>query len=273
MAPEELTLAAALALLDRAAQGEKPLGYCPETGKPVYVKTGRFGPYVQRGEAGGEEKPQSVSLLRGMHPEQIDLPTALALLSLPRSLGTHPQNGQVVTARTGRFGPYVQCGEDRRSLPSSASPLTVTLQEALDLLAQPKQARRGGRSREPIRVFSTSPVTNQPVQLLAGRYGPYVTDGTTNASLPRGVSPEQVTFEQALELLAARAAQGPSGRSFRKKTAKAAPKAAARKTPKKKAKKRTTKKKKTAKKRTTKKPSPAAQKEPTAEAGDQPATE
>jgi DNA topoisomerase-1 len=180
------------------------------------------------------------------------LATALALLSLPRELGAHPQNGQPVTAHNGRFGPYVKCGEESRSLPSGVSPLSVTLQEALELLAKPKPGRGPGRRREPIRTFEPSPVTNQPVQLLAGRYGPYVTDGTTNASLPRGTDPEQITVEQALGWLAARAAQAPSGRFPRRKSARKT--AATSAAPKKKAKKRSSGKKKAPRKRTAKKP-------------------
>jgi len=265
MAPDELTLGAALALLDQAAQGEKPLGYCPQTSKPVYLKTGRFGPYVQKGDSGGDEKPQNASLLKGMRPEDIDLATALALLALPRELGAHPQNGQPVTAHNGRFGPYVKCGEESRSLPSGVSPLSVTLQEALDLLAKPKPGRGSGRRREPIRTFEPSPVTHQPVQLLAGRYGPYVTDGTTNASLPRGTNPEQVTVEQALGWLAARAAQGPSARFSRRRSARktATTPAAA----KKKAKKRATRKKKAPRKRPAKKAASPGAEEPAAELG------
>jgi DNA topoisomerase-1 len=255
MAPDELTLVAALALLDQAAQGDEPLGHCPQTGKPVYLKTGRFGPYVQRGNADDEEKPQNASLLKGMRPEHVDLTTAMGLLSLPRELGKHPQTLQTVTAHNGRFGPYVKCGDESRSLSAGVSPLTVTLEEALELLARPKAGRGPGRRREPIRVFDASPVTEQPVQLLAGRYGPYVTDGTTNASLPRGTQPEQTTFEQALQLLAARAAQGPSRRFTRKKAVrKAAPKPAAKKKPK----KPTARKKKTPAKRAAKKAPPPA---------------
>ena len=234
MAPDELTLDRALALLDQAAQGEEPLGRCPQTGKPVYLKTGRFGPYVQRGNADDEEKPQNASLLKGMRPEEVDLSAALGLLSLPRELGKHPQTQQPVTAHNGRFGPYVKCGEESRSLPSGLSPLTITLEEALELLSRPKGGRGASRRREPIRVFDASPVTGQPIQLLAGRYGPYVTDGVTNASLPRGMQPEAVTFDEAVALLAARAEKGPSRRSSRKRTttrkaeaAKASPKSRA----------------------------------------------
>jgi len=229
LAPDELTLAKALEMLDRSAQNEQPLGQCPETGKPVYLKTGRFGPYVQRGDGDKKHKPQAVSLLRGMRPEDVDLATALALLSLPRTLGNHPQTGEPVLACNGRYGPYVKCGSESRSLPADVSPLAVSLDEALALLAQPKRARGARRRKEPIRVFAASPVTSQPVELLAGRYGPYVTDGTTNASLPRGSDPQQVTHEQALALLAARAARGPSKRVARRRGARKTPPAAAEK--------------------------------------------
>lgn len=227
--PDEVTLEVALRLLDQAKQGEEPLGTCPETGKPVYLKVGRFGPYVQRGSADDEEKPQNASLLKGMSPSEIDLATALKLLSLPRKLGDHPQHGEAVTAYNGRFGPYVKCGEETRSLPAGLSPLEVTLDEAVQLLAQPKAAGRGraAAKREPLKVFEASPITGQPVQLLDGRYGPYVTDGTTNASLPKGSAVESLTFNEALDLLAARAAAGPSPRKAAKrktaaKTAKSA---------------------------------------------------
>jgi DNA topoisomerase-1 len=259
MAPDELTLAAALKLLDQAAQGDEPLGLCPETGKPVFLKTGRFGPYVQRGKPQDEEKPQNASLLRGMRPEDVTLEVALKLLTLPRTLGAHPTSGEPVIAQNGRFGPYVKAGTETRSLPGGISPLEVTLQEALDLLAQPKAARGGrGRRKEPIKTFEASPVTGEPVQLLAGRYGPYVTDGTTNASLPKSLPPEELTLDRALELLADRAAQAPSGRraSRRKTAARPAPaEKTAKKAVKKAAKKaaKTTVKKKAAKKKAAKK--------------------
>jgi len=203
--PDELTLAKALELLEGAAQSEEPLGVCPDTHKPVYLKAGRFGPYVQRGSGDEDEKPQNASLLKGMRPEQVDLATALKLLSLPRELGLHPQTQEPVVAHNGRFGPYVKCGAETRSLPDDISPLDVTLVQALELLGQPKLRRGSARRREPIKVFEASPVTQQPVQLLAGRYGPYVTDGQTNASLPRGTTAEELTFAMALELLKARA--------------------------------------------------------------------
>jgi DNA topoisomerase I len=241
--PDELTLASALEMLEKAGVGDEPLGLCPDTHKPVFLKVGRFGPYVQRGTAEDEEKPQNASLLKGMTPEQVDLVTALKLLTLPRTLGEHPTTQELVVAHNGRFGPYVKCGVETRSLPNELSPLDVTLQQALDLLAQPKTRRGGGVGavKEPVKVFEASPVTSQPVRLLQGRYGPYVTDGETNASLPRDVTVEEVTLEYALNLLKARAEAGPSKKASRKR---AAPKAAKKpaKSPAKKATKRPAKK-------------------------------
>jgi DNA topoisomerase-1 len=219
--PDEVTLDLALKLLEQAQQADEPLGTCPETGKPVYLKVGRFGPYVQRGNPEDEEKPQNASLLKGMNPADVDLATALKLLTLPRNLGDHPQLGQPVMAYNGRFGPYVKCGEETRSLPAEISPIDVTLEQAVHLLAQPKQRGRGraAAKREPLKVFDESPVTKQKVQLLDGRYGPYVTDGETNASVPKGTSVEELTFQEALDLLTARAAAGPSKRKGAKKKA------------------------------------------------------
>jgi DNA topoisomerase-1 len=227
--PDEVTLEAALKLLDQAQQGDEPLGTCPETGKPVYLKVGRFGPYVQRGILDEEEKPQNASLLKGMDPKDVDLQTALKLLSLPRNLGLHAQLGNPVMAYNGRFGPYVKCGDETRSLPAGLSPLEVTLDQAVHLLSQPKAPGRGraAAKREPLKVFEASPVTGKPVQLLDGRYGPYVTDGETNASLPKGTAVEELTFQEALDLLAARAAAGPSKRKTVKRKSSARATAAA----------------------------------------------
>jgi DNA topoisomerase-1 len=135
----------------------------------------------------------------------------------------------------GKFGPYVKCGGDKgdekpetRSLPAGLSPLDVTFEQALELLAQPKAVGRGrGAPRAPLKVFEASPVTGNPVQLLSGRFGAYVTDGTTNATLPRGTSPDELTFEYALNLLKVRAEQGPSPRQLKKAAAAAKKKAAA----------------------------------------------
>lgn len=221
--PDELTLETALTMLEASTQSEEPLGHDAD-GKPVFLKVGRFGPYVQRGESGGEEKPQNASLLKGMQPEDVTIDVALKLLSLPRTLGPHPQSGEPIVAFNGRFGPFVKCDTETRSLPAGLSPLDVTFEQAVELLAQPKTGGRGRGAvkREPLKVFDLSPVTNNPVQLLAGRYGPYVTDGVTNASLPRGTAPEEVTVEYALNLLKVRAEQGPAKRPARR-TAKKAP--------------------------------------------------
>lgn len=244
MPPDELKLSAALELLNQSQQADEPLGYCPETNKPIFLKNGRFGPYVQRGTADDEEKPQNASLMKGMTAEDVDLATALKLLSLPRTLGE--KESQPVVVHNGRYGPYVKCGDETRSLPGGLSPLDVTYEQALELLAQPKAHRGAARSKEPIKVFDPSPVTSQPVQLLAGRYGPYVTDGQTNASLPRDASPEELTFQQALDLLAARAEKAPAKKEKTAKRKAAPKKAATKKTAAKKAVKKKTTKKKTA---------------------------
>ena len=245
--PDELTLESALELLKKAETGDEPLGICPDTHKPVFVKSGRFGPYVQLGLADEGEKPKNAGLLKGMSVEDITLEVALKLLSLPRQVGEHPDSKEVIEAFNGRYGPYVKCGSETRSLPDDVSPLDVQLEQALFLLSQPK---RRGRSapKEPIKTFESSPITEQPIRLLEGRYGPYVTDGETNASLPKGTETETVTFEQALQLLAERAAKGPSRK--KKKTKK---KATKKKATKKKATKKKAAKKKSAKKKATKK--------------------
>ena len=226
LAPDELTLPKALEMLERAALAEEPLGFCPETNKPVYLKTGRYGPYVQRGYSQDEEKPQNASLLKGMTPEDVDLAMALRLLTLPRTLGE--KEGEAIVVSNGRFGPYVKCGSETRSLPGDMSPLDIDLEQALALLAQPKAQRRGfGAARTPLKTLDASPVTGQPVQLFSGRYGLYVTDGATNASLPRELSAEELTNARALELLAARAAAGPSKKARRAPARGAAKKATA----------------------------------------------
>lgn len=228
--PDELTLDLAVDLLDRGQAAEEPLGICPHTHKPIFLKTGRYGPYVQLGASGDDEKPKFASLLGGMLPQDVTLDLALQLLALPRTLGNHPETHEPVTAHNGRFGPFIKCGSETRSLPAEISLLDVTLEQALGLLSQPKQRGRiRSAPREPLKVFDPSPVTKQPVKLLDGRYGPYVTDGETNASLPRGVPPDQLTFQDALQLIADRAAHGGEKRkrrSSRRTTARRTPKGA-----------------------------------------------
>ncbi|MFN9230893.1 MAG: type I DNA topoisomerase [Planctomycetota bacterium] len=212
-APDELNLTKALEMLNQAQVGEEPLGYCPETGRPVYLKQGRFGPYVQLAVPEGEEdgKPKKASLLKGMTPAPVTLDTALKLLSLPRDLGINPDSQEPVLAYNGKFGPYVKCGAETRSLPADVSVLDVSLDQAVTLLRQPKAVGRGrGRAAEPVRTFEVSPVTSQPIKLLNGRYGMYLSDGVTNATLPKDVPAEGLTLELALRLLAERAAAGPS---------------------------------------------------------------
>jgi DNA topoisomerase-1 len=236
--PDELTLDKAVDLLDKGQREDEPLGYCPETNRPVYLKTGRFGPYVQLGAVEEKQKPKNASLMKNMSPEDVDLETALKLLALPRTVGEHPESKEPIVAHNGRYGPFIKCGEETRSLPAELSPLDVTRDQALELLAQPKtRGRRRAAPKEPLKVYGSSPVTDEPVRLLDGRYGAYITDGTTNVTLPKDTTADEITLEKALELLAERAAKGPT----RKK------KAAKKKTTKKTAKKKAAKKKATKK--------------------------
>jgi DNA topoisomerase-1 len=238
MPPDEMTLVVALEMLAKQEIGDEPLGTHPETLKPIYVKQGRFGPYVQMGEADDEEK-KNASLLKGMSPETLDLEMAIKLLSLPRTLGNHPENGEPIIATQGRFGPFIKNGTDSRSLGPDHNLLEITLEQALALLAQPKAQGRGrAAAAPPLKEFDASPVTGNKIVLRDGRYGLYVNDGETNASLPKDMSGEDLTFEQAVDLLAARAAAGGS----KKKKSKRAPAKKATKAAKKTSKKATKKK-------------------------------
>jgi DNA topoisomerase I len=249
--PDELTVERAQELLD-APSGDRTLGEDPESGLPVLVRTGRFGPYIQLGEAvDGGERPRTASLFKTMTPETVVLDEALELLRLPRTVGTDPASGEEIQALNGRFGPYVKKGTDTRSLETEDQLLGVTLDEALALFAQPKM-RRGRTAAAPLRELGADPETSSPVVVRSGRFGPYVTDGTTNASLRKGDEPETITIERAAELLADRRAAGPpvkrAGRAA--KAAKKTTKKAAKKTTKKAATKSTTAQK-AAKKATT----------------------
>ena len=245
MAPDELTVAKATALLD-APSGDRELGTDPATGMPVLVRVGRYGAYVQLGEAGNAkaEKPKTASLLSTMQPATATLEDALKLLSLPRAIGHDPADGEVITAQNGRFGPYITKGKESRSLTSEDQIFNITIEEALALLAQPKERgrrRAAGAAAGPLKELGDDPVSKKKIVLKEGRFGNYVTDGDTNATLRKGDSPESITPERAQELLAERRereASGQTGRkgkrgSFRRggaKPAAAAPKAA--KTPK-----------------------------------------
>jgi DNA topoisomerase I len=223
MPPDEMTLARAIELIKKAGDGPKKLGDDPATGLPVFVKVGRFGPYFQLGEAKDagkklkkEDRPKMASLLAGMEVETATLEQALATLSLPRTVGvakTTEGADEPVLAANGRFGPYLKWGKDTRSIPAGHTPLTVDLALALQLFAQPKaggRGRPGAPSQKARRELGESPVTNKVIKLLDGRYGPYVTDGATNASLNKDENPDELTLARALELLAARAAKGPA---------------------------------------------------------------
>lgn len=217
IAPAELTAEKAAELLADREKSDRPIGRDPETGLPVYVRTGRFGPFVQLGEqTDGGEKPKRASLLKGMSTDDVTLEVALRLLSLPRDLGAHPDTGKPVRAGIGRYGPYVVHERDFRSLTAEDDVLTVQLPRALELLAQPKPGRKRKAPRA-LRELGPHPEDGEPVQLLDGRYGPYVRHGKVNASLPKNTSADDVTLAQALDLLAARAARGGKRGSGRRK--------------------------------------------------------
>ena len=225
LAPDELTPAKVAELL--AAPSERELGLAPDTGRLVVAKSGRYGPYVtevltaEEAELTGRKKPKprTGSLLSSMSVDTVELADALRLLSLPRTVGVHPEDGEPITAQNGRYGPYLTHAGDSRSLADEEAIFSITLDEALALLAQPKQ--RGRRAADPGRALGTDPNSAGEVRLKAGRFGPYVTDGETNASLRTGDDPEQITLDRAVELLAERRAAGPAKKGRR--TAKKSP--------------------------------------------------
>ena len=228
--PDELTLERAEEML-AAPSGDRELGLHPEHGHPVIARTGRFGPYVQLGEAvDGGDKPRTASLFKTMGLDTITLDEAVQLLTLPRSVGLDPATGDEILALNGRFGPYLKKGTDTRSLTGEEELFTVNLDEALALFAQPKRGR-GRTAAAPLKELGEDPDTKQPIVLRAGRFGPYVTDGTTNASLRQGDDQETITHERAVELLADRRAAGPPVKRAKKaaKTKKAAKKTTAKK--------------------------------------------
>jgi DNA topoisomerase-1 len=218
-APDELTVASALTLLD-APSGDRELGADPATGYPVVARAGRYGPYVtQVLPDGSKAKPATASLFKSMALDQVTLADALTLLTLPRVLGQ--LDGEEVTAQNGRYGPYLKKGSDSRSIGSEEQLLTVTLDEAKVIFAQPKERRGRGQAAAPLREVGTDPATGQPVVVREGRFGPYVTDGETNASLRKGDAVESVTIERAAELLADRRSRGPAPKKVAKKAASA----------------------------------------------------
>jgi DNA topoisomerase-1 len=225
VAPADLTLARALDLVRAKAEGPRALGVDPKTGLTVYVMNGRFGAYVQLGEtperpagkakgkgkaAAPVEKPKRASLQAGMTESTVTLEEALKLLSLPRLVGPHPDDGEPIVTNFGRFGPYVKHNDEFRSLESEEDVFSIAFDAALALLRAPKQGRRRAAAQK--KVLHELSENGTTLKVLAGRYGPYVTDGTTNASIPKSTAPEQLTFAQATELLAARRDAPPSPR-------------------------------------------------------------
>ena len=184
------------------------LGTDPATGKVVTLRNGPYGLYVQLGEPEGKEKPKRQSLLKGMTPDEVTLEKALALLSLPRELGPHPEDGQPVLAGVGRFGPYVRHATKYKTIPADESVLDIGMNRAMALLAEAKATGRGRAAAKPIRTVGNHPADEAPVELYEGRYGPYVKHGGINATVPRDLKPDELTLDQAVALLAERAAKG-----------------------------------------------------------------
>ena len=265
LAPDELTVDKARELFTRAADDGRELGVDPVSGHVIIAKDGRYGPYVtevlpepeETAEAeatktaktakstkakkttkAAKPKPRTASLLRSMDLSTVTLEQALDLLSLPRVVGQDPESGEDITAQNGRYGPYLKKGTDSRSLETEEQIFTVTLEQALEIFAQPKRRRGQAAARGPLRELGEDPATGKPVVIKDGRFGPYFTDGETNVTLRRGDDPATVTPERAFELLAEKRAKGPAKkRTTRKTTAKktTAKKTAAKKTTAKKA--------------------------------------
>ena len=259
VAPDELTVDKARELFARAADDGRELGVDPVSGHVIIAKDGRYGPYVTEALPDPEEvagtaaadsatadgqsatkpartatstktrrtakaakpKPRTASLLRSMDLSTVTLEQALDLLSLPRVVGQDPESGADITAQNGRYGPYLKKGTDSRSLETEEQIFTVTLEQALEIFAQPKRRRGQAAARGPLRELGEDPATGKPVVIKDGRFGPYFTDGETNVTLRRGDDPATVTPERAFELLAEKRAKGPAKkRTTRKTTAK-----------------------------------------------------
>lgn len=254
LAPDELTAQKAQELIDAPVVGDRVLGENPDNGKIIVVKDGRFGPYVQENDPVSEDaavdettgevveapkpkrgakkeaapKPRTASLFRSMSVDEIDLDTALRLLSLPRVVGVDPESGDEITAQNGRFGPYLKKGADSRSLESESQIFDVTLDQALEIYAQPKYGA-GRRASSALAEFEADPVSGKPIRIRDGRFGAYVTDGETNVTIPRGQTVEDITFEVAVQMLADKRAKGPATKRGAKKAP--AKKPAAKKAP------------------------------------------
>ena len=248
LAPDELTVDKARELFTRAADDGRELGVDPASGHVIIAKDGRYGPYVtevlpepeETAEAeatktaktakstkakktakAAKPKPRTASLLRSMDLSTVTLEQALDLLSLPRVVGQDPESGEDITAQNGRYGPYLKKGTDSRSLETEEQIFTVTLEQALEIFAQPKRRRGQAAARGPLRELGQDPATEKPVVIKDGRFGPYITDGQTNVTVPRSEDPATISAERAFELLADKRAKGPAKkRTTRKTTAK-----------------------------------------------------
>ena len=235
LAPDELTVAKARELLETQPEGDLVLGTDPASGHTVVARNGRYGPYVtellpepeldpglsaaaRKKALAALPKPRTGSLLKSQSLQTITLDDALQLLSLPRVVGTDPETGAEITAQNGRYGPYLKKGTDSRTLPSEEAIFTTTLEEALAIYAQPKRGR-GATATPPLRELGEDPTSGKPIVVKDGRFGAYVTDGETNRTLPRDVTPESITREQAVELLAEKRAQGPKKKPAARKAA------------------------------------------------------
>ena len=247
LAPDELTAEKAQELIDAPVVGDRELGVNPETGKMIVAKDGRYGPYVTELEpeppaeepvvdpATGEvleakpkakkkaaaPKPRTASLFKDMDPMTVDLETALKLLSLPRVVGQDPETGVDITAQNGRYGPYLKKGTDSRSLESEEQIFTIEMPAVLEIFAQPKYGAR--RPSSALKEFEADPVSGKLIKVRDGRFGPYVTDGETNATIPRGEDVEAVDFDRAVQLLADKRAKGPAKKPAKRAPAKRAP--------------------------------------------------
>jgi DNA topoisomerase-1 len=192
------------------AVDNKVLGADPDTGLEVTLRTGRFGPYVQLGEQNGGDKPKRASIPKGTDPESLELDYALALLSLPREVGVHPESGKPIVAGFGRYGPYIQHDGKYASLGGTEEVFEVGLNRAVSLLAEKAASSRARRGANVIKELGEHPELGGKVQVLTGRYGPYVKHGKVNATIPKDREPEQVTMDEAVALIAARSAKGPA---------------------------------------------------------------
>lgn len=245
LAPDELTVAKARELLETQPEGDQVLGTDPVAGTPIVARNGRYGPYVteilpepeidtslsaaaQKRALAAAPKPRTASLFKSMSLQSVTLDDALMLLSLPRVVGVDPESGTEITAQNGRYGPYLKKGTDSRTLASEEALFTTTLEEALAIYAQPKRGR-GATAAPPLRELGDDPTSEKPITVKDGRFGAYVTDGVTNRTLPRDLTPETITREQAIELLAEKRASAPAKKKAPARRAPAKSKAAAKK--------------------------------------------